>query len=126
MSVRTGLACSNNNKEPTMLKAVKPRGPAALKPGETVPKPYPYPDVPAFPINPAPSPWGMPLHACMGLNSCAGSDRFGPGGPPGVQPNACAGQCYCSTAVNHTCHVQNHCKGQGGCGLYGTGEELNH
>ena len=62
----------------------------------------------------------------MGLNSCAGSDRFGPSGPPGGQPNACAGQGYCSTAVDHTCHVQNHCRGQGGCGLYGTGEELNH
>ena len=110
-----------------MLKAVKPRTAATPKPGEPVPKPYPYPaPVPAFPANPAPSPLGMPLHACMGLNSCAGSDRFGPAGPPGGQPNACAGQGYCSTAVDHTCHVQNHCRGQGGCGLYGTGEELNH
>jgi hypothetical protein len=67
----------------------------------------------------------MPLHACMGLNSCAGSDRFGAQGPPGGKPNACAGQGYCSTAVDHTCHVQNDCRGQGGCGLYGTGEEMN-
>jgi hypothetical protein len=108
-----------------MLKAVKPRGAAPPTPGEPVPTPYPYPaPVPAFPKNPSPSPSGMPLHACMGLNSCAGSDRFGPAGPPGGQPNACAGQGYCSTAVDHTCHVQNACNSQGGCGLYGTAEEM--
>ena len=68
----------------------------------------------------------MPLHACMGLNSCAGSDRFRHAGRRGGSPNACAGQGYCSTGTNHTCHVQNDCKGQGGCGLYGTGEEMNN
>jgi hypothetical protein len=63
----------------------------------------------------------------MGLNGCAGSDRFGTAGPPGgTGPNACAGQGYCSTGTDHTCHVQNDCKGQGGCGLYGTGEEMNN
>jgi hypothetical protein len=119
-----------------MLKAVKPR-PLDPMPGLPVPSPYPYPPpsgptpyppttVPAFPSNPAAPAMGMPLHACMGLNSCAGCDRFGPAGPPGGQPNACAGQGYCSNAVDHTCHVQNACQGQGGCGLYGTGEEMNN
>jgi hypothetical protein len=93
-----------------------------------VPTPYPYAAEPAFPgpgvIGPQPA--GMPLHACMGLNACAGSDRFGTAGPPGGSPNACAGQGYCSTGTDHTCHVQNDCKGQGGCGLYGTGEEMEN
>jgi hypothetical protein len=62
----------------------------------------------------------------MGLNSCAGSDRFGIVGPPNGKPNACAGQGYCATGTDHTCHVQNDCAGQGGCGLYGTGEEMNN
>lgn len=94
-------------------------------PGEPVPEPYPYPDSPHFPKNVAGQPEGMPLHACMGLNSCAGSDRFGTAGPPGREPNACAGQGWCATAANHTCHVQNDCRNQGGCGLFGTGEEMN-
>jgi hypothetical protein len=80
---------------------------------------------PAFPKDVGKQPQGMPLHACMGLNSCAGSDRFGVDGPKGGQPNACAGQGYCATANNHTCHVQNDCRWQGGCGLYGTADEMN-
>jgi hypothetical protein len=64
----------------------------------------------------------------MGLNQCKGQGRS--------RDNACAGQGYCSTALefdfanpgtpvvsDHTCRVQNACKGQGGCGLYGTGHE---
>jgi hypothetical protein len=63
----------------------------------------------------------------MGLNACAGSDRFGTDGPGnGSGPNMCAGQGYCATGTDHTCHVQNDCAGQGGCGLYGTAEELNN
>lgn len=95
-------------------------------PGVPVPTPYPYAGEPAFPGSGVigPQPEGMPLHACMGLNACAGSDRFGMFGAPGRAPNACAGQGYCSTGTDHTCHVQNECKGQGGCGLYGTGEEM--
>ncbi len=54
-------------------------------------------------------------HACMGLNACAGQDRF--------QTNECAGQGMCYTSNNHTCHTLNDCKQQGGCGLYGTSEE---
>jgi hypothetical protein len=95
-------------------------------PGVPFPKPYPYADAPAFPTTIGAGPAGMPLHACMGLNSCAGSDRFGAKGPPGGAPNSCAGQGYCSTAADHTCHVQNQCRNQGGCGLYGTGEEMDN
>ncbi|RYY27113.1 MAG: hypothetical protein EOP62_08135 [Sphingomonadales bacterium] len=102
--------------------------PPTPTPGVPVPKDYPYTNEPVFPgpgmIGPQPE--GMPLHACMGLNACAGSDRFGTFGAPGKQPNACAGQGYCATGTDHTCHVQNDCKGQGGCGLYGTGEEMNN
>jgi hypothetical protein len=97
-------------------------------PGVPVPTPYPYADAPAFPTSIAPAARGMPTHACMGLNSCKASDRFGVAGagpPASLPPNACAGQGYCSTATDHTCHVQNDCRDQGGCGLYGTGEELN-
>lgn len=103
-----------------------PQAPPA--PGVPVPVPYPYANEPAFPGPGAigTQPEGVPLHACMGLNACAGSDRFGIFGAPGREPNACAGQGYCSTGTDHTCHVQNECKGQGGCGLYGTGEEMNN
>jgi hypothetical protein len=94
--------------------------------GKPVPIPNPYiVDPPVFPVQPASGPQGMPLHACMGLNSCQGSDRFGAAGPPGRGPNSCAGQGYCATATNHTCHVENDCRNQGGCGLYGTGEEMD-
>jgi len=97
-------------------------GPA---PGEPVPTPYPYAAAPAFPTSIGIGPRGMPAHACMGLNSCKASDRFGVAGPSTQAPNDCAGQGYCSTANDHTCHVQNSCRDQGGCGLYGTAEELN-
>jgi hypothetical protein len=96
-----------------------------------VPANYPYADAPVFQATINPGPRGMPAHACMGLNSCRASDRFGTGGPPTANPNVklvsneCAGQGYCSTATTHTCHVQNSCRDQGGCGLYGTGEEMD-
>ena len=112
-----------------MASSATPTPTPAPPPGVPVPTPYPYSAEPAYPgpnvIGPQPA--GMPLHACMGLNACAGADRFGTAGPPGgTGPNACAGQGYCSTGTDHTCHVQNDCKGQGGCGLYGTGEEMNN
>ena len=102
-------------------------------PGEPVPTPYPYGGAPVFLTdrelkckNLGVQPMGMPLHACMGLNSCKGSDRYGvTGGPAGRPPNDCAGQGYCSTTADHTCHVQNNCRNQGGCGLYGTAEEMD-
>ncbi|HEX7644049.1 MAG TPA: ferritin-like domain-containing protein [Burkholderiaceae bacterium] len=90
-----------------------------------------YQGVPKFPKNP-PAPGdlqpGEAPHACLGLNSCKNQGR--------TRDNACAGQGYCSTALefnyqepdsptvsDHTCHVKNNCAGQGGCGLYGTGAE---
>lgn len=103
----------------------KPAGSEPTAPTPGVPDPYPYAGAPAFPLNIGQQPPGMPLHACMGLNACAGSDRFGKSGPNG-QPNACAGQGYCSTTADHSCHVQNRCANQGGCGLYGTAEEMDN
>jgi hypothetical protein len=58
------------------------------------------------------------LHVCMGLNSCKNAGYSG--------NNDCAGQGDCSTAVGHPCHTLNACKGQGGCGIFGTTEELCH
>ena len=55
------------------------------------------------------------MHACMGLNACKGHDRFG--------TNECAGMGYCSTAEIHHCRTLNNCRGQGGCGLFGTAED---
>ena len=93
--------------------------------GDPVPKPYPYGDVPAFPSTIGTQPPGMEPHACMGLNACRGSDRFGLDGRKG-SVNDCAGQGYCSTTADHSCHVLNDCRNQGGCGLYGTGEEMSN
>ena len=102
---------------------------AAPQPGCDVSK---YQGIPKFPQNPPQTlAEGEDRHACMGLNQCRGQGR--------TRDNACAGQGYCSTALeynyadpgqplvsDHTCHVKNACAGQGGCGLYGTGEEQNH
>lgn len=88
-----------------------------------------YAGVPKFPSTPpAAVGEGEARHACMGLNGCRGQGR--------TRDNACAGQGYCSTALahdfadpgtplvsDHTCHVLNACRDQGGCGLYGTAEE---
>ena len=91
-----------------------------------------YQGIPKYPANP-PAVIGANevRHACMGLNHCQGQGR--------TRDNACAGQGYCSTALeynyatpgtptvsDHTCHVKNDCAGQGGCGLYGTAQEQNH
>ncbi|HET8705636.1 MAG TPA: ferritin-like domain-containing protein [Pseudomonadales bacterium] len=91
-----------------------------------------YQGVPKFPANPPTKVGDNEVrHACMALNHCKGQGR--------TRDNACAGQGYCSTALeynfanpsqplvsDHTCHVKNACAGQGGCGLYGTAEEQNH
>lgn len=106
-------------------------------PGEPVPtdNPYEKANAPKFTFAeteagkkglPRVLPDYLPLHACMGLNSCKGSDRYGLTGPNGTDPNDCAGQGYCATTADHTCHTQNDCANQGGCGLYGSGEEMNH
>lgn len=68
-------------------------------------KPKPKPNI----ANP------LELHACMGLNACKGHDRWG--------TNSCAGTGQCATAATHSCHTNNNCRNQGGCGLYGSGEE---
>ena len=62
------------------------------------------------------------MHACMGLNACKGQGNAYDN--PSFE-NECAGQGYCATTAPHSCHVQNDCKNQGGCGLYGTAEEQN-
>ncbi|MGH8778229.1 ferritin-like domain-containing protein [Paraburkholderia sp.] len=102
--------------------------PTLGKPGCDVSK---YQGIPTFPQTPPENGalvHGEVRHACMGLNQCKGQGRS--------RDNACAGQGYCSTALefnfadpatpsvsDHTCRVQNACAGQGGCGLYGTGQE---
>ena len=58
------------------------------------------------------------LHVCMGLNSCKNLGYTG--------KNDCAGMGDCATAVGHPCHTLNSCKGQGGCGIFGTTEEFCH
>lgn len=110
------------------LWQAQPDQPTLGKPGCDVSK---YQGIPKFPATP-PAPGdllaGEVRHACMGLNQCKGQGR--------TRDNACAGQGYCSTALefnfadpaaplvsDHTCRVQNACAGQGGCGLYGTGHE---
>ena len=72
----------------------------------------PAPSAPPTASNPEPP---VELHACMGLNACKGHDRFG--------TNNCAGTGFCATAQAHTCHTLNNCRGQGGCGLYGSADE---
>jgi hypothetical protein len=58
------------------------------------------------------------LHVCMGLNSCKNTGYSA--------KNECAGKGDCSTAVGHPCHTLNACKGQGGCGIFGTTAEFCH
>lgn len=110
------------------LWQAQPEQPTLGRPGCDTRK---YQGIPTFPATPPETGTLMPgemRHACMGLNGCKGQGR--------TRDNACAGQGYCSTALefnfadpnaplvsDHTCRVQNACAGQGGCGLYGTGEE---
>ncbi len=122
------------------VKAVKP---TASKAGtgtttDKVVKSGKYEGQPAFPqypptdkqLNAAAGDNNWVRHACMGINSCKNQGR--------TLDNNCAGQGWCSTALaynpgqpskpgvsDHQCHVTNDCKGQGGCGLYGTEEELS-
>lgn len=98
-------------------------------PGEPLPNPYPFASAPPFPKVIGTQPAGLPRHACMGLNSCKGADRYGMKGhfddaTQSFKTNDCAGQGYCATSYDHTCHVQNSCKNQGGCGLYGDPKEM--
>jgi hypothetical protein len=101
--------------------------------GGVAPTNYPFSELPTWPSTIGTQPAGLPLHACMGLNSCKGADRFGVEGRPDPNnisgpyiTNDCAGQGLCATTADHNCHVQNNCAGQGGCGLYGTAKELDN
>lgn len=80
--------------------------------GCSTPAPAPTPNATSTTVNVP-----LELHICMGLNACRGHDRYG--------TNECAGTGYCATAQAHTCHTLNNCRSQGGCGLYGDGEEQN-
>ena len=82
----------------------------------TLPDVSPYWTAAGAPPFTAVTPPFPPLHACMGLNACKGLGGRG-------MAHDCAGQGFCATAVEHTCHVKNSCAGQGGCGLYGTAAE---
>jgi hypothetical protein len=76
----------------------------------------PAPKPPAQPSQSAAAPTApQELHVCMGLNACKGHDRFG--------TNVCAGMGSCATASVHHCRTLNNCRGQGGCGLFGTAED---
>jgi len=98
----------------------------------------PYNGVTAFPskpptdvaLNAAAGTNNWVRHACMTLNSCKNQGR--------TLNNDCAGQGWCATSLaynagdpvqpnvsDHLCHVTNNCQAQGGCGLYGTEEEVN-
>ena len=64
--------------------------------------------------NPCPPAQGQvpyELHVCMGLNACACHDA------PGTARMAGMGQC---ATVNHVCHGEGECRGQGGCGYAGS------
>ncbi|RNL86011.1 hypothetical protein [Halostreptopolyspora alba] len=52
----------------------------------------------------------LELHVCMGLNACQGHDVTGECPLPGT--GSCA-------TVQHVCHGDNECRGQGGCGYLG-------
>lgn len=53
----------------------------------------------------------LELHVCMGLNACQYHDV------DGTAPMAGMGQC---ATVQHACHGDNNCRGQGGCGYAGS------
>lgn len=54
---------------------------------------------------------GLELHVCKGLNSCTHHDV------DGTAPRAGMGKC---ATVQHACHGDNACRGQGGCGYAGS------
>lgn len=130
---------SDSNREVEPVYLVTPDELHGMGKNTEVPQPAssivyagPFAGTPTWPQNPPSSaelPEGAVRHACMGLNSCKNQGR--------TLSNDCAGQGYCSTALaynpanpfegnayDHTCHVKNDCRNQGGCGLYGTEEEL--
>lgn len=61
------------------------------------------------------SPYPPELHACQGLNACAGHGYPSPGTTTGS--GTMPGDGYCATAKVHGCGGENNCRGQGGCGF---------
>ncbi|HEX8646338.1 MAG TPA: hypothetical protein VF715_05515 [Thermoleophilaceae bacterium] len=66
------------------------------------------------PCPPPPTNGPYELHVCMGLNSCACHDV------KGTAPMAGMGEC---ATVQHVCHGEGECRGQGGCGYAGSDYE---
>ena len=66
------------------------------------------------PCPPPPGNGPYELHVCMGLNSCACHDV------KGTAPMAGMGEC---ATVQHVCHGEGECRGQGGCGYAGSDYE---
>ncbi|HWF75213.1 MAG TPA: hypothetical protein VG186_17840 [Solirubrobacteraceae bacterium] len=63
---------------------------------------------------PSPASGPLELHVCMGLNACKSHDITGRA--------KMAGMGDCAT-VNHVCHGDGECRGQGGCGYAGSNYE---
>lgn len=61
--------------------------------------------------NPPPPDQVLELHVCMGLNACTNHGAGASG--------ELAGMGSCAT-VQHVCHGDNNCRGQGGCGYAGS------
>lgn len=95
--------CSGSSSEKLGGMCSNPPAPPAPTPTPSSPKSSTETNVP------------LELHVCMGLNACKGHDRLG--------TNDCAGTGFCATASVHHCRTLNDCRGQGGCGLYGTAED---
>lgn len=57
------------------------------------------------------------LHACQGLNECAGKGAPLPSDPNKVATGTQAGDGYCATVAPHTCQGTNACQYQAGCGF---------
>lgn len=55
-----------------------------------------------------PNSWQDDKHICRGLNACKGLGVDGSGDKPGTGA--------CATYAAHSCHGENDCKYQGGCG----------
>ena len=91
-----------------MLKAVHRRCDCRPAPGRTGAEALSLlPSAPPFPTKVGPQPDGNAAARLHGPQQLRRRRTGSAPRPPGGKPNACAGQGYCSTAVDHTCHVQN-------------------
>jgi hypothetical protein len=57
----------------------------------------------------------LPLHACKGLNECAGKGGCKTEASECRGLNECAGKGGCATVPHHSCAGKNSCEGLGGC-----------